>query len=109
MEQLGRVAEKLIDIILGQAGFGGMLIFLGLCFFVFMYFREKGRNKELTNLILEHSEKHSDKFVDIVTDGIEADNRLALTISQLTSTITDIKQKLDLMVSSHAGNTTHKG
>ena len=98
METIGRFFEKLVDIMLSQGGFGGVLLFLGLCVFVFLYVRERSRNVELTNVILASSEKHADKFVEVVTSGIETDTKLASTISQLTDTIADIKHKLDRIV-----------
>lgn len=100
MEQTARFAERLVDIVLNEGGFMALLVFLGLCYFAYLYFAEKRRNRELTNMILDNSKSHADKFVDVVTNGIEADNRLALTISQLTSIITDIKARLDNLAES---------
>jgi len=88
-------ASKLVDIVLVEGGFATLLVFLGLAFFAALYFREKDRNRELTDTILKYSEKHTEKFVDVVTTGIEADNRLAITIGHLSATINDIKMRLD--------------
>lgn len=101
MEQVARFAEKLVDVVLTEGGFVAFIIFLGLCWFAYLYFVERARNRELTNMMLEHSRNHADRFVDVVTDGVEADNRLALTISQLTAIITDIKVRLDTMTESN--------
>lgn len=101
MEQIARFAEKLVDVILTEGGFVALIIFLGLCWFAYLYFVERARNRELTNMMLDHSRNHADRFVDVVTGGIEADNRLALTISQLTSIISDIKSRLDVMTDSN--------
>lgn len=98
MEHLAQIAEKIIDALLRDAGPSTIVVFLVACLFAYMYFREKIRNNELTDVILMHSERHANKFVDVVTDGIEAEHKLAITMSQLASSITDIKHRLDTLV-----------
>ena len=100
MDQLARFGEKLVDILVVGAGPTALVIFLVGCFFAYLYLREKARNQQLTDVILQNTEDHANKFVTVVTDGIEADNKLAVTISQLASTISDIKSRLDNLVDS---------
>lgn len=98
MDALARLGEKLFDTVLQSGGFAALIIFLVGMLFAFLYFKEKNRNRELTDTILQNSEKHATRFADVVTENIESDSKLAVAIGQLTATISDIKHKLELLV-----------
>ena len=95
MDSMNHLIERVLTAILDGAGLAALVIFLVGGFFAFLYFRERNRNRQLTDIIITNSEKHADRFVSVVTTGIEADNKLAQSISQLATTIADVKTKMD--------------
>lgn len=104
MEQLTRLGEKVLDAVIEKTGFETLIILLVAALFAFLYHRERVINKELTTMLLSHSETHAGKFVDVVTSGIETDNRLASAINQLTVSIETIREKIDRIVGSNLPN-----
>lgn len=97
MHDFKGLAEKLVDIVFSSAGFGALILFLGLTLFVYLYMREKARNRELTDLLLTHTQNHTTRYVEVVTDGIETDNRLTVAINQLSTSISEIRAKLEVL------------
>lgn len=87
----------LAQLALDAVGFAGIFALVGCAYFAYLYFQEKNRNQVLVDNLLRANERHVEKFVTIVAESAEADNRVALAISQLTAVITDIRGRFDAL------------
>lgn len=95
MESVTKLAEKIIDNVLLEGGFVTLILFIVCVYFAYLYFNERKRNVALTDQILANTNNHADRFVGMVTDGIEADNRLSLALSQLATIINELKHGIE--------------
>lgn len=98
MEGIFPLIGKFIEITLEKSGFGAVVLFIMACLFVYLYFMEKRKNTQLTKELLEWQERSTDRYVDVISEGIKSDGHLSQALNELTHTISDIKHKVDNLV-----------